>query len=101
MEKYTREELKSMTNDGKYGQIPSDCYFYNLIKLNRVNPLRCELLKETKEKFPDDHIMCISLDQGEHMKTILKLMNAKKGIEVGVFTGNSAFAFAEALPDDG
>ena len=28
-------------------------------------------------------------------------MNAKKGIEVGVFTGSSAFAFAEVLPEDG
>ena len=35
------------------------------------------------------------------MKTILRLMNARKGIEVGTFTGNSAFAFAEALPEDG
>jgi len=45
--------------------------------------------------------MSVSLDQGEHMKTILRLINAKKGIEVGVFTGSSAFAFGEVLPNDG
>ena len=35
------------------------------------------------------------------MKTILKLMNAKKGIEVGVFTGNSTFVFDQTIPEDG
>ena len=58
-------------------------------------------MKETKEKYPSLHKMCVSLDQGELLKTMLKLMNAKKGIEVGTFTGSSAFAFAEALPQNG
>jgi predicted O-methyltransferase YrrM len=32
---------------------------------------------------------------------IVKLTGAKKVLEVGVFTGFTTLAFAEALPDDG
>ena len=35
------------------------------------------------------------------MKFMLQLAGAKKGIELGVFTGYSALSFAEALPEDG
>jgi predicted O-methyltransferase YrrM len=35
------------------------------------------------------------------MKFLIKLSKAKKGIEVGVFTGYSALCMAEGLPEDG
>ena len=35
------------------------------------------------------------------MAFILKVMGAKRGIEVGTFTGYSALCLAEALPQDG
>ena len=35
------------------------------------------------------------------MQMIVKLINAKKGIEIGTFTGYSALCFACGLPDDG
>lgn len=35
------------------------------------------------------------------MKFLVKLMNAKKGIEIGTFTGYSALCLAEGLPEDG
>ncbi len=45
--------------------------------------------------------MQISPDQGQFMAMLVKLMNARCIVEVGTFTGYSALAMAQALPDDG
>ncbi len=45
--------------------------------------------------------MQISPEQGQFMALLVKLMGARRTIEVGVFTGYSALAVALALPDDG
>jgi caffeoyl-CoA O-methyltransferase len=46
-------------------------------------------------------IMQIAPEQGAFMGMVARLMNAKRYIEVGTFTGYSALAVALALPDDG
>ncbi len=46
-------------------------------------------------------IMQIAPEQGAFMGIIARLMNAKRYIEVGTFTGYSALAVALSLPDDG
>ena len=45
--------------------------------------------------------MQISPDQGMLMTLLVKLLGARRAIEVGVFTGYSALTVALALPDDG
>lgn len=40
-------------------------------------------------------------DAGQLMALLLKLLNAKKTIEVGVFTGYSLLLTALSIPDDG
>ncbi|KAG5024416.1 hypothetical protein JHK86_020330 [Glycine max] len=40
-------------------------------------------------------------DAGQLMTLLLKLLNAKKTIEVGVFTGYSLLLTALTIPDDG
>jgi len=45
--------------------------------------------------------MQISPEQGQFMQLLIKLMGAKKTIEVGVFTGYSSLCVALALPVDG
>ena len=46
-------------------------------------------------------IMQISPEQGQFMALLVKLMGAKKTLEVGVFTGYSTLAVALALPANG
>ena len=45
--------------------------------------------------------MQISPEQGQLMALLVKLVGARRIIEVGVFTGYSSLAMAKALPDDG
>ena len=45
--------------------------------------------------------MQISPEQGQLLGLLVKLMGAKRCIEVGVFTGYSSLAVARALPGDG
>ncbi len=46
-------------------------------------------------------MMQISPEQGAFMQMLARLINAKRCIEVGVFTGYSSLAVALALPSDG
>ena len=46
-------------------------------------------------------IMQISPEQGQFMALLVRLMGAKKTLEVGVFTGYSSLVVALALPADG
>lgn len=45
--------------------------------------------------------MQISAEQGQFMAMMVKLIGAKRYLEVGVFTGYSSLAVALALPNDG
>src|SRR5271165_3492181 len=45
--------------------------------------------------------MQISPDQGQFMALLMHLMDARKTLEIGVFTGYSSLSVALALPDDG
>ena len=45
--------------------------------------------------------MQISPEQGQLMALLVKLIGARRALEIGVFTGYSALAVALALPDEG
>jgi O-methyltransferase len=65
----------------------------------REPPLFGELRRETAAL--PQAAMQIAPEQGQLMGLLVKLMGAKRCIEVGVFTGYSSLAVATALPDDG
>jgi predicted O-methyltransferase YrrM len=45
--------------------------------------------------------MQIAPEQGQFMQMLVRLMDARRTVEVGVFTGYSSLAVALALPDEG
>ncbi len=45
--------------------------------------------------------MQIAAEQGQFMALLVRLLSARKTLEIGVFTGYSALAVARALPEDG
>ena len=57
-------------------------------------------LREATRNHPHA-VMQISPEQGQFMALLIRLVNARRTIEVGVFTGYSALSVALALPDDG
>lgn len=83
-------------------------------KLTEVSPELLEYLQRVSLREPDVMqrlrmetapmelgIMQISAEQGQLMQLLVRLLGAKKALEVGVFTGYSALAVALALPSDG
>lgn len=47
------------------------------------------------------HVMQVSPEQAAFMSLLCRLMGARNTLEVGTFTGYSALAVAEVLPDEG
>ncbi|GAB4844575.1 hypothetical protein Ancab_037973 [Ancistrocladus abbreviatus] len=68
-------------------------------------PKEHEQLKQIREtttvKYKIRSIMTLAADEAQFISMLLKLTNAKKTLEVGVFTGYSLLATALALPEDG
>jgi predicted O-methyltransferase YrrM len=74
-------------------------YQYLLTHSLRESPVLEALRTETTQ-----HSMVrmqISPEQGQFMTLLLRLINAKRAIEVGVYTGYSSICIAEALGQDG
>lgn len=62
-----------------------------------------DVLKELREETAqmESAGMQIAADQGQLMAFVVKVLGAKKCLEVGVFTGYSSTVVASALPEDG
>ena len=76
-----------------------DLYGYLLETSLRETPLQQRLRDETA-RHPRG-TMQISPEQGQFMQLLVKLMGARRCLEVGVFTGYSSLAVALGLPADG
>lgn len=79
--------------------LAEDLYDYIIDVSVREDPHRTGLRAATLD-LPNAG-MQISPDQGQLMGILVRLIGARRAIEVGVFTGYSALCVAQALPDDG
>lgn len=78
----------------------SDTLYQYLLSISlREPPLLTQLRQETAKR--RDGRMQIAPDQGQLMALLIQLTGAKKGIEIGTFTGYSTLWMALALPADG
>ncbi len=67
---------------------------HSLRESELLNRLRIETEKDPAA------IMLVPPEQAQLMALLIKLINAKKTIEVGVYTGYSTLCIAQAMPDD-
>jgi predicted O-methyltransferase YrrM len=71
-----------------------------LLSVNRPLPDLFARLRAETLQLPMA-MMQISVEQGRFMELLVQLTQAKKVLEVGVFTGYSALTVAQALPEEG
>ena len=83
----------------RYLHLDDALYHYLLAHSTREHPAQVAL-REATQGHPYAG-MQISPDQGALMALLVKLIGARRTIEVGVFTGYSALCVALALPEDG
>lgn len=83
------------------GYLPLNDQLFSYLLNNslRESALQKQLRLETAS-IPEGG-MQISPEQGQFMQFLIKLLGARKTLEVGVFTGYSSLCTALALPDDG
>ncbi|XP_075641156.1 putative caffeoyl-CoA O-methyltransferase At4g26220 [Castanea sativa] len=76
---------------------------YQYILETSVYPREPEFLKELRHVTASHPraMMATAPDAGQLMAMLLKLVNAKKTVEVGVFTGYSLLLTALTIPEDG
>ena len=80
-------------------QIDEPLFDYLLAHSLREHPAQAALREATRTHRHAG--MQISPDQGQFMALLVKLIGARRTIEIGTFTGYSALAVALALPEEG
>jgi predicted O-methyltransferase YrrM len=80
-------------------QVDDALYGYLIAQSIREHPAQ-QALRAATASHPHAG-MQISPEQGQFMALLVKLLGARRAIEVGVFTGYSALTVALALPADG
>jgi len=83
----------------KHLSLTPELYGYLLDKSLREHPVLCDLRAKTSTMELAN--MQVAPEQAQFMQFLIRLIRAKKVLELGTFTGYSALAMALALPEDG
>ncbi|WP_433547856.1 O-methyltransferase [Streptomyces sp. CA-294286] len=86
---------------GNTTKMTDELYAYVLAHNPPVDAVQRELIRTTWERFPDSAMMQSAEEQGPLLAFLVRLTGARHVVEVGTFTGFSALAMAQALPQDG
>ncbi|WP_199438782.1 O-methyltransferase [Umezawaea beigongshangensis] len=74
---------------------------YLLAHCTPADDLLRELAAETSRLYPDSSGMQVSHDEGEFLTMLVRLVGARRAVEVGVFTGYSSICIARGLSSGG
>ncbi|HEX5113685.1 MAG TPA: class I SAM-dependent methyltransferase [Pseudonocardiaceae bacterium] len=74
---------------------------YLLAHCTPADDVLAELAAETRQVAAEHVGMQITQDEGEFLTMLVRLVDAREAVEVGVFTGYSSICIARGLPKDG
>ncbi|KJY43263.1 SAM-dependent methyltransferase [Streptomyces sp. NRRL B-1568] len=87
--------------DVKNPPLTPELYAYVLAHNPPLDPVQRALVETTHALFPADAIKQVPEEQSALLAFLVRLTGARRILEVGTFTGLSALAMAQALPDGG
>ncbi|XP_012072342.1 caffeoyl-CoA O-methyltransferase [Jatropha curcas] len=76
-------------------------YIYETSVYPREHEQLKNLREATENKYGNLSMMAVPADEGQFLSMLVKIMNAKRTLEIGVFSGYSLLSTALALPHDG
>jgi caffeoyl-CoA O-methyltransferase len=82
-------------------QLSPELHAYLVAHSTPPDEVLTSLAEETLRRYPDNAVMQIGPEQGMFMTLLTRLAGARRGIEVGTFTGYSSICIARGLADDG
>ncbi len=87
--------------ESKSTPITAEMYDYVLAHNPPLDPVQRKLVETTHRQFPESAGMQSAEEQGPLLAFLVRLIGARRVVEVGTFTGFSALSMAQALPADG
>jgi caffeoyl-CoA O-methyltransferase len=85
----------------KFTTMSPELHAYAVEHGARQDDVLRRLAEETERELADVAIMQIAPDQGAFMTLLVRLLGARRALELGTFTGYSAICIARGLPEDG